>query len=71
MAEVTVRATPNGPFVVQGLIELLDTAGDKYTLDKESIALCRCGHSENKPFCDGTHSKIGFQANEKVANRKV
>ena len=68
--EVTVRATPNGPYIVQGQIELLDTAGDKYTLDKESIALCRCGHSSNKPFCDGTHSKIGFQATERVADAK-
>ncbi len=61
MADVTVRATPNGPYVVQGTIELLDTEGDKYAPGKESIALCRCGHSENKPFCDGTHSKIGFE----------
>jgi CDGSH-type Zn-finger protein len=55
---------------VQGPIELLDTAGNPYKLDKESIALCRCGHSGNKPFCDGTHSKIGFQATETVADRK-
>jgi hypothetical protein len=39
MADVTVRATRNGPYVVQGPIELLDTAGERYTLDKESIAL--------------------------------
>ena len=70
MADLTIRATPNGPYVVQGQIELLDTAGDKYTLDKESIALCRCGHSSNKPFCDGTHSKIGFKAAERVADLK-
>jgi 3-phenylpropionate/trans-cinnamate dioxygenase ferredoxin subunit len=71
MADVTVRATPNGPLIVHGTIELLDTEGEKYPLDKESLALCRCGHSANKPFCDGTHSKIGFQATEKVADRKA
>ena len=71
MTDVTVRATPNGPLIVQGTIELLDTGGEKYSLDKESLALCRCGHSANKPFCDGTHSKIGFQATEKVADRKI
>lgn len=68
MADVTVRATPNGPYIVQGQIELLDTGGDNYTLDKESIALCRCGHSSNKPFCDGTHTKIDFKAAERVAD---
>jgi len=71
MGEVKIRATPNGPYIVQGEIELLDTAGTPYPLDKESIALCRCGHSGNKPFCDGTHSKIGFQATETVADRKT
>ena len=70
MADVSIRATPNGPLVVQGPIELLDTVGEKYKLDKESIALCRCGHSSNRPFCDGTHSKIGFIANEKVGDLK-
>ena len=70
MSDITVRATPNGPYIVQGEIELLDTAGDPYPLDKDSIALCRCGHSENKPFCDGSHSKIGFKATERVADRK-
>ena len=70
MAAFSIRATPNGPYIVQGVTELLDTEGDKYPLDKDSIALCRCGHSNNKPFCDGTHSKIGFQANEKVADWK-
>ena len=70
MADFSIRATPNGPFIVQGATELLDTAGEKYPLEKESIALCRCGHSGNKPFCDGTHSRIGFQATEKVANSK-
>lgn len=70
MGDVTVRARPNGPYIVQGSIELLDTVGDKYPLEKENIALCRGGQSSNKPFCDGTHSKIGFKATEKVADMK-
>lgn len=70
MAEFSIRATLNGPLIVQGANELLDTVGDKYPLDKNTISLCRCGHSSNKPFCDGTHSKIGFQATEKLADMK-
>jgi CDGSH-type Zn-finger protein len=70
MAEVSIRATLNGPFIVKGATELLDTVEDKYPINKETIALCRCGQSSNKPFCDGTHSKIGFQASERVADRK-
>jgi CDGSH-type Zn-finger protein len=61
--KVTIR--PNGPYVVEGEVELLDVNGQKVdTSDKPRIALCRCGASVNKPFCDGTHSKIGFQAAE-------
>jgi 3-phenylpropionate/trans-cinnamate dioxygenase ferredoxin subunit len=64
MAEVTIRSLKNGPYLVQGQVELLDAEGNKVVVEKETIALCRCGASTNKPFCDGTHSKIGFQAAE-------
>jgi 3-phenylpropionate/trans-cinnamate dioxygenase ferredoxin subunit len=62
MADVSIRILKNGPLLVQGAIELLDADGNKVATDKETIALCRCGASTNKPFCDGTHSKIGFDA---------
>jgi CDGSH-type Zn-finger protein len=42
----------------------VDWEGKEYTFERLPIALCRCGGSTNKPFCDGTHSKIGFQAAE-------
>jgi 3-phenylpropionate/trans-cinnamate dioxygenase ferredoxin subunit len=48
---------------VNGPVELKDADGKLYPV-KERIALCRCGGSTTKPFCDGTHSKIGFQAAE-------
>lgn len=68
MSKVKITVRPNGPFRVEdpeGLIELVDAAGTAYDLTgKPVIALCRCGGSVNKPFCDGTHSKIGFQAAE-------
>ena len=61
MAEVTIEATPNGPYLVTGPIELRDTDG-KTLPTKGKVWLCRCGASTKKPLCDGTHSKIGFQA---------
>lgn len=68
MAKVKITVRPNGPFRVEdpeGLIELVDPSGTPYDLTgKPAYALCRCGASVNKPFCDGTHSKIGFQAAE-------
>ncbi len=66
MADVTIRPSKNGPLVVEGAVDLFDTDGNKIALDKTRIALCRCGASSNKPFCDGTHSQIGFQAAEAV-----
>ena len=66
MADVTIRPSKNGPLIVEGAVELFDTEGNPITLDKNRIALCRCGASSNKPFCDGTHSQIGFQAAEAI-----
>lgn len=62
MFEVTIRLSKNGPYIVEGPVEIFDTEGNKITVDKPKIALCRCGASSNKPLCDGTHSQIGFQA---------
>ena len=66
MAEVTIRPKPNGPYIVEGPVDLFDTQGNKITVDMPRFALCRCGASSNKPFCDGTHSAIGFQAAEAI-----
>jgi CDGSH-type Zn-finger protein len=61
--EVTITVRPNGPFRVEGPIKLVNTDGTLIDLaGKPAVSLCRCGASVNKPFCDGTHSKIGFQA---------
>lgn len=68
MAQVKITIKPNGPLLVQapdGAVELVDANGTPYDLTgKPAFALCRCGGSVNKPFCDGTHSKIGFQGAE-------
>ena len=66
MADVTIRPLKNGPLIVEGQVDLFDTDGNKITSEKPRLALCRCGASSNKPFCDGTHSVIGFQAAEAI-----
>ncbi len=55
----TITIKNNGPYVVEGDVKLVDAAGNEVPMVKR--ALCRCGGSTTKPFCDGTHSKIGFQ----------
>ena len=65
MAEVTIDVIKNGPYIVNGPVELKDDDDNPYPV-KQRVALCRCGASTTKPFCDGTHSKIGFQAAEKA-----
>ena len=53
-----------------GPIRLIDADGNEYEVPKgESIVLCRCGGSKTKPFCDKTHSKIGFEAAERAVGR--
>ncbi len=61
MTEVRVTATENGPYKVTGPVELVDPQGNPIQLPGPTVFLCRCGGSTNKPFCDGTHSKIGFR----------
>lgn len=60
MAEITVKASENGPLLVKGPVTLLDAHGNPVEGASEKMALCRCGSSSNKPFCDGTHRKVGF-----------
>ena len=65
MAGVTITVRKDGSYLVSGAVELRDVDGNLYPA-KETVALCRCGASTKKPFCDGTHSKLGFQAAERV-----
>ena len=60
MADCTIKVNENGPYVISGSFTLVDKEGAPFTLDKETIALCRCGRSANKPFCDGEHKACGF-----------
>jgi CDGSH-type Zn-finger protein len=66
MAKITVR--PNGPFIVEGDdVTVVDVTGLPFEPAKRPFGLCRCGASQKKPFCDGSHNKIGFQAPETAA----
>ena len=62
MAPVTIRPLKDGPYQVSGTPDLMDSQGTNYPLNEDPIYLCRCGRSASKPFCDGMHKKVGFQA---------
>jgi CDGSH-type Zn-finger protein len=70
MADVTIKIRPSGPYLVSGPIDLSDADGNPVPIPdgKTTVALCRCGGSTTKPFCDGTHSKIGFDAANKAVS---
>jgi CDGSH-type Zn-finger protein len=63
MAETKITIPNDGPLVVEGEFQLLDQQGRVYGLaGRTKLSLCRCGHSERKPFCDGSHKRVGFQS---------
>jgi CDGSH-type Zn-finger protein len=63
MEKVKVIVNNNGSLRIEGDIALYDASGKQYDLNGRSkISLCRCGQSANKPFCDGTHSRCGFES---------
>jgi CDGSH-type Zn-finger protein len=68
--EVEIKIRENGPYRITGPVRLIDADGTEYDLEPHmkngNIALCRCGGSTTKPFCDGTHSKRGFEAAERA-----
>jgi CDGSH-type Zn-finger protein len=63
---LVIRVRENGPLVIQASISVVDHQGNAFPIapGKETIALCRCGQSKNKPFCDGSHKTCGFLAAE-------
>jgi CDGSH-type Zn-finger protein len=69
---ITVRLRKNGPYVIEGdEVQVIDWNGIEYQAARKPIALCRCGASTTKPFCDGTHSKIGFAAAEEAVRNET
>jgi CDGSH-type Zn-finger protein len=63
---ITIRVRPNGPYLIEGAVTIVDQHGNPFPInpDKPAVALCRCGQSSKRPFCDGTHNRCGFQSAE-------
>ena len=61
-APATITPYPDGPYLVRGDFAVLDRDGNELPVERRTIALCRCGKSRIRPFCDGTHKLIGFKA---------
>ena len=58
MPEPSIRPYRDGPLVVRGPVRVLDADGNEIDKRRRTIALCRCGGSSIKPFCDGTHKRL-------------
>src|SRR5580700_292228 len=67
MNEVNIKVRESGPYLVRGNVTLTDADGNQYIIEGENVALCRCGGSHTKPFCDGSHRDNGFAATERAA----
>lgn len=62
MAATKITVTSNGSIRIEGDFAIFDPEGNEFGLGgRTAISLCRCGHSQNKPFCDGSHKRVGFQ----------
>lgn len=62
MAELKIDIKENGPCIIMGSATYVDADGNEQTTPGKAVALCRCGASDMKPFCDGSHKKINFEA---------
>jgi CDGSH-type Zn-finger protein len=64
---VVIKVRDNGPYKVTGPVVIVDADGNRFAVDDDRpIALCRCGASRTKPFCDRSHREVGFEACERA-----
>jgi CDGSH-type Zn-finger protein len=59
--EVVITAYPDGPYLVRGAYRIVDANGDEVELTRRTVALCRCGRSNQKPWCDSSHKSFNFR----------
>ncbi len=69
--EIMITTLDDGPYLVKGPMKILDAEGNEFRVERKTVALCRCGGSTTKPFCDGTHSKVGFRAAQRAVREEV
>jgi CDGSH-type Zn-finger protein len=66
MSDVVIKVRESGPYRITGPVTITDADGTPYAIEGETVALCRCGGSKTKPFCDGSHRDNGFVATERA-----
>ena len=72
MTTLKITPTDDGPYMVEGEVRIVDPLGNEYDLGGEqTVFLCRCGHSATKPFCDGTHERVRFEAAGRAPRNRV
>lgn len=62
----TIAPRPNGPYIITGNFTIVDPEGRQFKVEGDRVALCRCGQSNTKPFCDVTHRTCGFTSEVKA-----
>jgi CDGSH-type Zn-finger protein len=72
MRTLKITPTDGGPYMVEGDVRIVDPLGNEYDLGGEAaVFLCRCGSSATKPFCDGTHERVRFEAAGRAPRDRV
>ena len=66
MAEIKITVADDGPYVIEGGVNVVDQDGDSYE-ERDVIALCRCGQSDSKPFCYGSHRTAEFSSSPRAS----
>lgn len=69
--KIEIKASKNGPYLIAGTATFTDSDGNVKQTEGKMIALCRCGQSANKPFCDSSHKRVNFEAAEGVITLPV
>lgn len=62
--KIEIKASKNGPYLIAGTATFTDANGNVKETEGKMVAFCRCGQSANKPFCDGSHKRVNFEADE-------